>query len=238
MTENRRDLTLILLKSDGENKTLTLTRSKLVWFFTLLSLLVILFGVLTWMVIDQNIRFRNLWDEHQLLVGREIIAMTPPPVSVEQVPAAGEEQEEIDRRQAVSVEPGAPIVAPERLDLEEAPVRFDDFRMIAGERDSEWQLQIQLTKTEWTGAVQSGFIIVLIEDAVRPGRYFTYPLVTVVNGRPLSPQAGEAFSIRRLKPVLFNISLPEGFVMREVRFLVYDRAGELVLEQGFPVEGR
>ena len=238
MTENRRNLTLILLKPDGGNRTFALTRRKLVWLFSLIGLLVILFGVLIWMVIDQNIRLTNLWDEHQLLVGREIVSMTPPPVSVEQVPAGGDEQGEIDRRQTASVEPGEPIVARDYPDPEEAPVRFDDFRMIAGAGDSEWQLQIQLTKSEWTGAVQNGYVIVLIEDAVRPGRYFTHPLVTVVNGRPLSPLAGDAFSIRRLKPLLYDISLPEGFVMREVRFLVYDRAGELVLEQGFPVEGR
>ncbi len=238
MTENRQDVTLILLKPDGGNRTFVLTRRKLTWFFSLLGLLVLLFVVLIWQVIDQNIRLSNLWDEHQLLVGREIVAMTPPPVSVEQVPAGEDEQGEVDRQPAASVEQGEPIVARDRPDPEEAPVKLEDFRLIAGESDSEWQLQAQLTKTDWTGASQGGYVIVLIEDAVRPGRYFTHPLVTVVNGRPLSPRAGDGFMIRRLKPLVYDISLPEGFVMREVRFLVYDRDGELILDQGFRVEGR
>ena len=88
-----------------------------------------------------------------------------------------------------------------------------------------------------TGEVQRGFIAIIIEDAERPGRYLTLPPVTVVNGMPLSPQAGESFAIRRLKPVQHEFSLPEGFEMREVRILIYDREGRLLLERVFPVEG-
>lgn len=237
MTENRRQLTLIMLKPDGDNRTIVLTRKRLVWFFSILSLMVILAGVLIYLVIDQHIRLRNLWEEHQLLISREIVALTPPPVGAERIPASSTGQDEVDRRQPAIPEPGEPIVARQYPDPEEALVRIDDFRMIAMEGGSQWQLQAQLTKSEWTSEVQSGYIIVLIEDTVRPGRYFTHPLVTVANGRPLSPQAGDSFSIRRLKPLLYDISLPEGFLMREVRLLVYNRAGELILDQGFPVEG-
>lgn len=226
-----------MLKPDGDNRTIALTRKRLVWFFSILSLMVILAGVLIYLVIDQHTRLRNLWEEHQLLISREIVALTPPPVGAERVPASSTGQAELDQRQPAIPAPGEPIVARQYPDPEEAPVRIDDFRMIAMEGDSQWQLQAQLTKSEWTGEVQSGYLIVLIEDTVRPGRYFTHPLVTVVNGRPLSPQAGDSFSIRRLKPLLYDISLPEGFLMREVRLLVYNRAGELLLDQGFPVEG-
>ena len=41
---------------------------------------------------------------------------------------------------------------------------------------------------------------------------------------------------KSLKPLLFDLSLPEGFTLREVRILVYSRTSELLLDQGFPVE--
>jgi hypothetical protein len=62
--------------------------------------------------------------------------------------------------------------------------------------------------------------------------------MTVVNRRPLSPEAGDPFAIRRLKPIRFDFTLPEGFVMREVRILVFDQQGRLLLERVFPVGGQ
>ena len=82
--------------------------------------------------------------------------------------------------------------------------------------------------------MQSGFIAILIEDADRAGRYLTLPTMTIVNGRPLSPQMGDSFTIRRLKPIRHEFPLPEGFRMREVQFLVYDTQGNLLLERVFP----
>ncbi|MFC1500039.1 hypothetical protein ACFL6T_03350 [Candidatus Zixiibacteriota bacterium] len=111
MTDDRRQLTLILLKPDGGNRTFALTRKRLVWFYSILSLLIVTAGVLIYLVIDQHTRLKNLWEEHQLLVGREIVAMTPAPIGAEQIPAGDAADPEVDQRQAAITEPGEPIVA-------------------------------------------------------------------------------------------------------------------------------
>ena len=201
------------------------------------TLLVIAIAVLTSGVILQRIKYGQLWDKYQLMAGREIVAMSPQPVGVDQVPGAEELAQQEPQLVGTSLvtQPVETSVTQEESPLAtEAVVRFDNFTLRPVEGNNQLELSVQLTKIEWTGEVQRGFIAILIEDADRAGRYLTFPPMTITNGRPLSPQTGESFAIRRLKPVRYTFSLPEGFRMREVQFLVYDAQGNLLLERVFP----
>ena len=201
------------------------------------TVLLIAAAVLISAAILQRIEYERLWDKYQLMAGREIVALSPQPVGVDQVPGAAEmaqqEQQLIGTAQAT--QPVETSVAQEERPLStEAVVRFENFTLRPIEGDNQWELSVQLRKIEWTGDVQSGFVAILIEDADRQGRYLTLPPMTIVNGRPLSPQTGDSFAIRRLKPIRHEFPLPEGFRMREVQFLVYDTQGNLLLERVFP----
>ena len=99
-------------------------------------------------------------------------------------------------------------------------------------------MTVQLTKREWDGELIRGYSVIVIEDAGRPERYLTSPPLTLQQGRPVTPQAGESYAIRRLKPLEAEFILPDGFQFREVRVLIYDRDGALLLERGYPVESR
>ncbi len=240
MDKSRRHLTLILLRPDGRNRTWAFTRRKFIWLSVGAVVLLLAAAVLTYGAILQRIEYKRLWDKYQLMAGREIVALSPQPAGVDQVPGAAELAEE--EQQSAQTEPATRPVETSASIVEsplpaEALVRFDNFSLRPIEGDNRWELSVQLTKIEWTGEVQRGFIAVLIEDADRPGRYLTLPPMTIVNGRPLSPQTGDSFAIRRLKPIRHEFPLPEGFRMREVQFLVYDNQGNLLLERIFPAGG-
>ena len=215
MDKSRRHLTLILLRPDGRNRTWALTKRKIIWLSVGATVLVIAVAVLTSAAILQRREYERLWDKYQLMAGREIVALSPQPVGVDQIQGAVE------------------LTQQESPLSTEAVVRFENFTLRPVEGDNQWELSVQLTKIEWTGEVQSGFIAILIEDADRAGRYLTLPPMTIVNGRPLSPQMGDSFAIRRLKSIRYEFPLPEGFRMREVQFLVYDTQGNLLLESIF-----
>ncbi len=250
MEKSRRHMTVILLRPDGRNRTWALTRRR----FFLLSAGAVIFAVLlvvlVYAVLLQRIDYMRLWDKYQLMAARDIAVLSPRPAGADRVPGAAELPEEMPPVVAARTASGQPeqasvgaaplvsgAVPDETPQAVEAPVRLDDFRLRPLQEPDSWELNVQLTKTEWTGEVQRGFIAIMIEDAERPGRYLTLPPVTVVNGRPLSPQAGESFTIRRLRPIRHEFSLPQSFAMREVRILVYDHEGHLLLERVFPVEG-
>jgi len=217
------------------------------------AIFAVLLVVLVYAALLQRINYMRLWDKYQLMAVRDIAVLSPRPAGADGVPGAAElpeemppviaargtsgqsEQPEQAGVGAVSELSGA--VRDETPQAVAAPVRLDGFRLRPLQEPDRWELNVQLTKTELSGEIQRGFIAIMIEDAERPGRYLTLPPVTVVNGRPLSPQAGESFAIRRLKPVQHEFSLPEDFAMREVRILIYDREGRLLLERVFPVEG-
>ena len=68
------------------------------------AMLMIAVAVLTSDAILQRIEYQRLWDKYQLMAGREIVAMSPQPVGVDQVPGAAEltqqEQQSIGTAQA------------------------------------------------------------------------------------------------------------------------------------------
>jgi len=250
MPDTRRQRTLIILKPDGTNYTRELTGRLIRGLGAGAALLLLILLALVYVVIHQQVRLKRLWNEHQLLVGREIVALSPQPTPAEAVPGAAEPPPGTvvsagggDRVQRPAARPAArdqtpaaatPVHAPP---IDQAPCRIENFSLLRDPATDGWILEARLTKREWTGDVLRGYVAILIEDSQRPGRYYSIPPLTVADDYPLSPQAGDSFAIRRLKPLHFEFSLPEGFFMREVRMLVYDSRGDLLAEQAFAVEG-
>lgn len=230
-----RMFTLILLRPDGSNRTWQITPARI--------RTAIIAGIVVLAVVGVSLaaalffwrRYVRLEEQYQLVSSREILAVTPQPVPADRVPGAAERPAPLEgtpEQTAASGEEGEPAPAGE---VEEAPVRLERFAVEPIE-EGAWRLRVQLTKRTWDGELLRGYTAILIEDAARPGRFLTHPPLTLREGRPAEPDEGEPFAIRRLKPIEFEFDLPQDFRMREVRILVYDRSGSLILEQVFPVE--
>ncbi|MFO7768083.1 MAG: hypothetical protein R6W82_03880 [bacterium] len=234
-SENRRSrmFTLILLRPDGTNRTWQITPG--------LIRGAVIGGVAVLLVVGVSLaaallfwrRYDHLQEKYQLVSGREILAVTPQPVPADRVPGAAERPEE------PAGGAGGTADSPQEEEPsagEEVPVRLEQFGVEPLD-GGDWRLSVQLTKKEWDGELLRGYTAILIEDAARPGRFLTHPPLALREGRPAEPAEAESFAMRRLKPIEFEFGLPEGFRMREVRILVYDRSGDLMLERVFPVEG-
>jgi hypothetical protein len=231
----RRDYTLILLRPDGSNRTWLLTPGKRRWIVLLVVLPLVVVGLLSWLTLTHVERYQRLRERYDLLAGRELPMLTPRPSPADAVPgatppaAAGEPAATPARPQPETAPartaPGAP-----------APVSLENFSLIRQESGS-WRLYAELTKKDWGDEVLRGFYAVLVEDAEHPGEFLSVPELSIQNGRPLTPTAGESFSIRRFRPIEAELDPPEGFHPREVRFFIYDQSGEVLLDQAFPVGG-
>jgi len=231
----RRDFTLILLRPDGSNRTWLLTRGKRRWIVLLVVLPLVAVGLLTWLTITHVERYQRLRERYDLLVGRELPMLTPRPAPADAVPgatppaAAGESAAAPARPQ--------PETVPARTAPETStPVSLENFSLTR-QGSGSWRLYVELTKKDWGDEVLRGFYAVLVEDAEHPGEFLSVPALSVQNGRPLTPTAGESFSIRRFRPIEVELDSPEGFRPREVRFFIYDRSGTVLLDQIFPVGG-
>jgi hypothetical protein len=231
----RRDLTLILLRPDGSNRTWLLTPGKRRWIVLLVVLPLVVVGLLSWLTLTHVERYQRLRERYDLLAGRELPMLTPRPAPADAVPGAvpptvaGETTPAPDRPQPattpVRTAPGA-----------SAPVSLENFSLTR-QGSGNWRLYAELTKKEWGDAVLRGFYAVVVEDAEHPGAFVSLPELRIQNGRPLTPSAGESFAIRRFRPIEAELEVPEGFRPREVRFFIFDQNGEVLLDQVFPVGG-
>ena len=108
-------------------------------------MLMIAVAVLTSDAILQRIEYQRLWDKYQLMAGREIVAMSPQPVGVDQVPGAAEltQQEQQSIGTAQATQPVETSVAQEENPLStEAVVRFDNFTLRSIEGANQWELSV------------------------------------------------------------------------------------------------
>lgn len=236
-------MTVVLIRPDGWNRSYDLTRRQIVRFIAGASTLLIVIGLFIFVIIHQHLALRQLREEQQLLLGREILAISPQPAGAENIPGAAQIPEEMVPEQRIEVAEEEVVAAEEpqvvpadslQPPVTRLPVRLEGFQLTPLESERSWQLDISVTKREWNDEVLRGFVVIIIEDAEEPGSFFTQPPLTIRSGRPITPQAGRSFEIQRLRPLQYEFTLPEGFVMREVRIQVYDRNGEFLLERVFP----
>ena len=235
-------LTLILLRPDGSNRTFQVRKS----LFRLAAAAGVITGLLlvslSVIVALQYRSLQRLTDQYRLLLSREVLALTPRPAPADDVPGAAER---LEAPPGFEIDPASPLPAadqpagrPPVVEASgEAPVRLDDFQVRPGTGSRGWRVSLQLTKREWDGDLLRGYSVIVIEDAGRPERYLTFPPLTLQQGYPVTSQAGEPFAIRRLKPIEAEFTLPEGFQFQQVRVLIFDREGALIIDRGFPVEG-
>jgi hypothetical protein len=234
----RRIFTLILLRPDGSNRTWLLTPGRRRGLVLLVVLPLVAIGLLTWLTIWHVERYQRLRERYELLAGREVPMFTPRPASAEAVPGAAPRTAAGEPEAAAALpQAGAPARAvPESVSPSSAPVSVENFSLTRRE-EGGWRLYAELIKKEGGEPVVRGFYVVLMEDAERPGEFVTMPEMSLQNGQPISPTAGESFAIRRFRPIEAVLDPPEAFRPREVRFFVYNRTGTLLLEQVFPIGG-
>ncbi len=236
----RHDQTLILLRPDGSNRTWLLTRRRLFGLGLLVVLPALVIGLLAGLLYWHIDRFHRLQERYDMLAGRELPVLTPMPSPADAVPGAVPAG-------GPSPGVGAPVEAPSRpgptVPAEASEpvagqdqVRIEGFTLTPGE-GGVWQIYAELSKTEWGEELLRGFYAMVIEDAESPGRFVSIPAMSLQSGRPLTPNAGESFAIRRFRPIEAQVELPAGFRPREVRFFIYDRTGGLLLDRVFPVGG-
>lgn len=224
--DQRRQLTLILLRPDGSNRTWVLTRRRIATAVAvLLAIVMIGLAIVTWAVWSHR-RYGELAGRFELLAGREVMALSPQPTPVDDIPL----QTESEATGPVPASPTPELSEPVREYTAPAPVRLEDFeqrRPLPG----VIELRLQLTKTEWDGSLLEGYVVAMIEDLVRPESSLTNPPLGMRDGRPIEPRAGDYFAIRRFKPLVYRFETPADFVMGDIRILVYDSEGELILER-------
>jgi Tfp pilus assembly protein PilO len=134
-------------------------------------------------------------------------------------------------------------VSPEPLTAAAAslPVRLEGFEQL-NPGPGVIEIRLRLTKSDWDGSLQRGYVVALVEDRTGQGSPLVYPPMGVREGRPADPRAGDPFAVSRYKPLLYRFETPTGFVAGAVRLLVYDEQGDLILEdawqEGPPAGGR
>ncbi len=249
----KRSITLILLRPDGTNRTWQMTRGRITFLIAVsVTVVVVATGLLYWTYWNRQ-RYRDLADRYELLAGREVLALSPQPTPVDDIPGAAEFPVEATMISGGTVPSTTPLQRPVRRperpfpeetgpdeapgSVRESPVRIVGLRIVQI-NSGAWEVSADLTKSEQDGEVLRGFIAVLLEDLSKPGEYLTQPPMTLREGRPITPQAGESFAIRRFKPLRYRFEPPEDFRIGTVRFVVYDRAGALLLDRVFEVGGR
>jgi len=234
----RRIFTLILLRPDGSNRTWLLTPGRRRGLVLLVVLPLVAIGLLTWLTLWHVERYQRLRERFDLLAGREVPMLTPRPAPAEAVPGAAPRPAGGGPEAAAALAPPGPPVrpVPEPASAFAAPVGVENFSLTRRE-EGGWRLYAELIKQEGGEPLVRGFYAVLVEDAEHPGTFLTVPLLSLQNGRPISPTAGETFAIRRFRPIEAVLDLPVGFRPREARFFIYDRSGILLLEQVFPIGG-
>jgi len=245
---DKRHITLIWLRPDGSNRTWLLTRSRIALLISLVVAGVcVAAGLLYWAYWNQR-RYSDLADRYDLLAGREVLALSPQPTPVDSIPGAAQLPAEAAMIPGTAQDPASvnrqPSSLPSRTPSpamepaaetgrqQESPVRIVGFQIEQVEPGA-WEISADLTKSEQDGEVLRGFVTLVIEDLSRPGEFITQPPMTLREGRPITPQAGTSFAIRRFRPMSYRIEPPEGFRIGTVRFVVYDRNGVLLLEQVF-----
>lgn len=247
----QRHNTLILLRTDGSNRTWLLTPQRVFWMVAAAVLLILVMGFLLFTAVHSRQRYVELEQRYGLLASREVLALGPQPMPVDQVPGAAEipgseggatggPTRAATAPQTTTRPPAQPTVdssAGVNPGVAEGPpVRLQNFGLRnTGGRTRE--LSFEVTKSIWNDEVLRGYTAVVIENTERPGEFITHPQMTLREGRPVIPQSAEGFAIRRFKPLRYQFELPEGFRMAGVLIIVYDRSGMVMLERAYPVEG-
>ena len=83
-----------------------------------------------------------------------------------------------------------------------------------------------------------GFIhILVVADSIDPPQIWTYPREQIQDGLPVDFRKGKYFIMKRFSSIKGHIYLvPEGPPPSTVKVLVYNQAGEIVLERGYEVK--
>jgi hypothetical protein len=248
----QRHNTLILLRTDGSNRTWLLTPRRIFWMVAAVVLLILTMGFLLFTAMNSRQRYIELEQRYGLLASREVLALGPQPTPVDQVPGAAEmsgaEGGATGDPTRAATEPQTAIQTPTQSTAdaysgmdpgvaEGPPVRLQNFGL-RNTGGRTWELSVEVTKSIWNDEVLRGYTGVVIENAERPGDFITHPQMTLREGKPVTPQSGEGFAIRRFKPLRYQFELPEEFRMAGVLIVVYDRSGMIMLERAYPVDGR
>jgi hypothetical protein len=239
--DRRRQLTLILLRPDGSNRTWVLTRARILGMVAIaLACCVVAVGLIAWAVYNQQ-RYDELEGRHELLASRQVLALSPRPTPVDDIPgaagpAATSSGLPTERAAPEQVEEGTPAMGAGSA-VTESPVRLGD-ALLSRIDANHLEVTASLTKVEQDDTIQRGFVVAVFEDLSVPGRAVTFPELQLRGGRPLAPREGDPFAIRRFKPLQIQVRTPPGFRLGDVHMLVYDATGRLLLDRVIREEER
>jgi hypothetical protein len=127
-----------------------------------------------------------------------------------------------------------PPVVQERP-LPENPVDVQDVKI--EKKGSTITVSLKLVNNDPDERRVGGFVHLLaIADKVNPPQIWVYPREQLENGLPADYRKGQLFIIKRLRVIQGNIYLvPDGETPSNVKVLIYDQSGEIILEKVFEV---
>ena len=155
----------------------------------------------------------------------------PPPVSAPQDTSPASPGSDVSAApDDLPASPVTDVSEPVREDVLPAPVRLENFDQ-RRPQPGVIELRFRLAKSEQDGSLLRGYLVAVVEDRARPGSALTNPPMDTRDGRPVDPREGDPFAISRYKPLVYRLETPPDFVMGDIRILVYNAEGELILER-------
>ena len=117
-------------------------------------------------------------------------------------------------------------------------VAIENFKYSVTPGKNSVRIQFKLKNTSPDSRPVSGHAIVVLKgEEIEENQWVSLPGIPLIQGKPTGKQQGYAFGIRNFKIMTFKLSKshsPERFQTASI--FVFDKTGELLLEQDFPVK--
>lgn len=117
-------------------------------------------------------------------------------------------------------------------------VSIENFKISVRSDNDSIGIQFILRNISLYSQYVSGHAIVVLKgEEIQQDRWVSLPPVSLVEGRPSGNRQGKAFGISNYKTMRFTASVPEFFEkLQTASVFVFAQAGDLLLEQDFPLE--
>jgi hypothetical protein len=127
-----------------------------------------------------------------------------------------------------------PSVVSEKREPEEE-LDIQDVKVV--KEGSQITIDLKLVNNDPNGKRLGGFVHMLaIAGNVNPPQVWVYPRQELENGLPMDFRRGELFIMKSFRSIQGKIYLvPDGEAPSNVKVLVYDQSGEIMIEKVFEV---
>jgi hypothetical protein len=143
-------------------------------------------------------------------------------------PAAG-----LEREKPTNARSAAIGNASDKKVLVESKEKSADIKdLVIKKEETSLTVSFNLVNVRGKKSPISGYVhIIAMDEQIVPPRVWTYPEVAERNGIPINYKEGQLFSIQNFKTIRGKYTLEESQSFSSMRALVYNEAGELILNK-------